>query len=1163
MSTSEKLKRPIFYGLMAFALALAISTAVVATLAKSRRQIERSNASAVAAAHAQALQKNLLQALSATHALASWVRLGNGDIAQFDALASDMLPLYPGVSALALEPGGVIRRIAPLAGNADAIGLDLLQHPDREKEAHLARDSGQLTLAGPFNLVQGGLGALGFFPVFLADAQGRQVFWGFTNVILRLPEALGSAQFGHLVKQGFDYALWRVDPATGGRQVIAQAGPDLTVPVDFKLDVPNAQWTLSIAPMAGWSHSGRRYEEFALGLLLSAVIGWLTFKALSGKEQTKNLTRDLDSRTNELAQANQQLNETLNALPDLLFEIDLHGRYLKVHTPRQQLLVAPPERLLGRTVQDVMPSDAAAVCMAALQEANGCGVSIGKQLALALPQGTRWFELSVSRKSHADGQEPTFVALSRDVTLRKLAEQKVERLTRLYAALSQCNQAIVHCRDEAELFAILCRDAVNFGGMKLAWIGKPDTAGQSVFPVAWFGDGASYLEGVGVSLDPANPASHGPVGTAMREDRPCWCQDFQSDPATAPWHERARQYGWAAVASLPLKQKGQVVGAFSVYSGVVDAFDEPVQALLMEMAMDISYALDRMADDRDRQQVQQRLLESEERYRTAFRTSPDAVNITRLSDGLYLDVNDGFTRLTGWSYDETVGQTAAQISIWRDGADRQRLVDALRQDGRCTNLVADFVKKDGGVIHGLMSAELVRLNGVDCLLSITRDVTDMRRAEAQIERLAHFDQLTGLPNRSLVREHFELMRSLAQRGSERLAMMFLDLDHFKSINDTLGHSVGDQLLIEVARRLTAALRAQDSLSRMGGDEFILLCPAVDAEGAAQVAGKIIQALAAPCLIDRLELASTVSIGIAMYPEDGQDFETLSKNADTAMYRVKQANRNNFCFFTQEMQAQSERALSLVNAMRHAIERHEFALYYQPQIALQDGRVVGAEALLRWRNAEFGALSPMEFIPIAEDSGQILEIGEWVLRTAVAQAKAWQETGLPALTVAVNLSAVQFRHPNLFDLIMQILEEAELPPQYLEIELTEATAMDNPVSAIALMNRLHERGVGMSIDDFGTGYSSLSYLKKFNVSKLKIDQSFVRDIGDDADDKAIVSAIINLASSLGMHTIAEGVETAGQLAYLRLQGCDEVQGYYFSVPLPVDQFEAYLRGQSPA
>jgi EAL domain-containing protein (putative c-di-GMP-specific phosphodiesterase class I)/DNA gyrase inhibitor GyrI len=366
------------------------------------------------------------------------------------------------------------------------------------------------------------------------------------------------------------------------------------------------------------------------------------------------------------------------------------------------------------------------------------------------------------------------------------------------------------------------------------------------------------------------------------------------------------------------------------------------------------------------------------------------------------------------------------------------------------------------------------------------------------------------------------------------------------------------LLVEIAQRLSAILRAEDTLSRMGGDEFILLLPAIDVEGAAQVAQKLIVAVGQPCQMEHLELVSTVSIGIAMYPIDGQDFETLSKNADTAMYRVKQASRNNFCFFTQEMQAHSARTLQLVNAMHHALARDEFALHYQPQVSLHDGHIVGVEALLRWQHPELGALSPAEFIPIAEDSGQILPIGEWVLRTAVTQLKRWLDSGMKPMVVTVNLSAVQFRHPNLLDMVTRILDEAALPAQYLELELTEATAMDDPVAAIALMNKLRERGIRMSIDDFGTGYSSLSYLKKFNIYKLKIDQSFVRDISNDPDDKAIVIAIINLARSLGMHTIAEGVETASQLAFLRLQGCDEVQGYYFSRPLPVDQFEAFVR-----
>jgi len=447
---------------------------------------------------------------------------------------------------------------------------------------------------------------------------------------------------------------------------------------------------------------------------------------------------------------------------------------------------------------------------------------------------------------------------------------------------------------------------------------------------------------------------------------------------------------------------------------------------------------------------------------------------------------------------------------------------------------------------------------VTSYLAIKDDITAKKQAEARIEHLAHFDQLTGLPNRTLLQDHFRFALSLAQRNQQQLAVMFLDLDHFKTINDTLGHSIGDQLLMEVGRRLKEAVREEDTVSRLGGDEFILLLPGVDANGAAKVARKLIEAVSVPYQHAVHELIATPSIGIALYPNDGEDMDTLSKHADAAMYQTKQAGRNDFRFFTPAMQLDSARHLHLATDLRHALARNELHLLYQPQIALQDGRVIGAEALLRWQHPELGLISPVEFIPIAENSGLIIPIGEWVLRTAAAQAKAWLDAGQTEFVMAVNLSAVQFRHAELLQRISAILIEAGLPARMLELELTEAVAMDDPQAAVAVMDRLHEHGIRMSIDDFGTGYSSLSYLKRFKVYKLKIDQSFVRDIGADPEDKAIVTAIINMASSLGMHTIAEGVETAEQLAFLRLHGCDEVQGYYFSKPLTAEAFGEFLR-----
>ncbi|MBI4809121.1 MAG: EAL domain-containing protein [Nitrosomonadales bacterium] len=446
------------------------------------------------------------------------------------------------------------------------------------------------------------------------------------------------------------------------------------------------------------------------------------------------------------------------------------------------------------------------------------------------------------------------------------------------------------------------------------------------------------------------------------------------------------------------------------------------------------------------------------------------------------------------------------------------------------------------------------------VIGTSQDITERKHAEARIHYLAHFDALTGLPNRTQLEERLKYAISMAKRGNENIALMFIDLDRFKDINDTLGHSVGDGLLIQMAMRLRQLLREQDVVSRFGGDEFIVMLPGTDVRGISLVVQKLLDTIAQPYKIEHYDLNLTASVGIAIYPGDGKDLESLSKNADTAMYRAKHDGRNCFRFFTTEMQERSARNLQLVNDLRHALERGQLHVVYQPQLSLEDGRIIGAEALLRWQHPELGAVTPAEFIPVAEDSGLILPIGEWVMRHAVRQAKEWMASGFEPLVMAVNLSAVQFRHANLPDMVSRILMEEDMPPEFLELELTEGVAMNDPQSAIAVMNNLHERGIRMSIDDFGTGYSSLSYLKKFKVYKLKIDQSFVRDISTDPEDRAIVNTVINIARSLGMRTIAEGVETAGQLAFLREQGCDEVQGYYYSKPLSAEQFAAFVRAR---
>jgi len=434
----------------------------------------------------------------------------------------------------------------------------------------------------------------------------------------------------------------------------------------------------------------------------------------------------------------------------------------------------------------------------------------------------------------------------------------------------------------------------------------------------------------------------------------------------------------------------------------------------------------------------------------------------------------------------------------------------------------------------------------------------VQTAKVQLEHLVQHDALTGLPNRILLQDRLGQAIELARRQGRQLAVMFMDLDQFKHINDSLGHAVGDQLLQSVAQRLVACVRHSDTISRQGGDEFVLLLPYIErAEDAALSAQKTLAALALPHRIDQHDLHIGASIGISIYPDDGQDTETLIKSADTAMYSAKENGRNNYKFFEQSMSVRAAQRQSIEADLRRALERQEFVLYYQPKINLHSGAMTGTEALIRWQHPEQGLLSSEQFVPIAEDCGLILPIGCWVLREACRQVQAWLDSGLRVVPVAVNISAVEFRHKSFLESVALILKETGLAPHYLELELTESILMHDAESSAPVLEALKAMGVRLAIDDFGTGYSSLSYLKRFPIDTLKIDQSFVRNIATDTDDATIVRTMIGMGRSLKQRVIAEGVETHEQLEFLRAQHCDEGQGFQFSHPLPAEDFALLL------
>jgi diguanylate cyclase len=439
-----------------------------------------------------------------------------------------------------------------------------------------------------------------------------------------------------------------------------------------------------------------------------------------------------------------------------------------------------------------------------------------------------------------------------------------------------------------------------------------------------------------------------------------------------------------------------------------------------------------------------------------------------------------------------------------------------------------------------------------------RMAASLKQANDELQQLALQDGLTKLPNRILLEDRIDQAIAQARRTDGECAVLFVDLDRFKTVNDSLGHFVGDELLKAVAGRLNSTIRGEDTVSRLGGDEFVILLRQIArTEDAATVAAKILEALGKPFRILEHEVYITPSVGISVYPTHGENARTLITKADAAMYNAKQTGRNNFQVFTADANAFFPERLTLENDLRHALERDEFVLHYQPKMDVKSGAVIGMEALLRWRHPQKGIVPPADFIPLAEQTGFIVPIGRWVLQEACRQNKEWQDKGMPRLRVSVNISSVQFRQQSLLDTIAQVLKTSGLAPQYLELEITESVVMQNAAEAIVMLEKLSKMGLHISIDDFGTGYSSLSYLKRFPLHTLKIDRSFIRDLSEDADDAAIVSAIIAMAHQLRLKVVAEGVETEGQLKHLRSLGGDEYQGYYRSKPLIAKDFEKFL------
>jgi len=771
------------------------------------------------------------------------------------------------------------------------------------------------------------------------------------------------------------------------------------------------------------------------------------------------------------------------------------------------------------------------------------------------PHAPRYVEVS-SKAVQIDGRW-MIIGMSRDITKRKRAELRNERLQHLYSALNHTNEAILKARTPATLYHRVCEAVVTSGRFIIASVLQPDADG-------WLQVSASagpMREGIGevhMSIREDRPEGQGISGQAWRNGQAVVSNDTMRDSRMLNWRHRLSNHNVSSAAAMPLMQQGKQIALLLFYADETHVFDEEMMHLLRRMRDNINYALDSHAIDESRRLAEQRTRESEARFRS----------LTQLSSDFYWEMDQKFRfllyqgRIIGQSNQRAVAALIGK-PLWEmqgirpDAAGWSRLQKMLDKEETFRDFEFSFTNDEGSMYHFALSGEPIfdSHGKFDGYRGLSRDITEQQRIAEHIQHMATHDSLTGLPNRIMFTQMLNQAINSARRyPTDAFAVLFIDLDRFKLINDSHGHQTGDQLLVQVARRLREPLRESDIVARLGGDEFVILLPHLNEAAAVQtVAENLLQVLERPIEVDGHECNISASMGFSIYGDDADSAEALLRHADAAMYAAKSEGRNNAQPYAEDIHRRTQERVAMERNLRRALDRGEFELHYQAKVALDTQRIIGAEALLRWHSPSLGRVAPDRFIPVAEENGLIIPIGTWVMEQACRQFMRWQHAGIKLDSIAVNLSARQLNEGNFTSHVAQIIKDTGIQPAQLELEITESTMIQNPRRTIALMKSIRALGVRLAMDDFGTGYSSLSYLKAYPLDTLKIDRSFIANVAADSKDQAICAAIITLARTMGLSVVAEGVETEAQLAFLREQGCQLAQGFLLHYPADAESF----------
>jgi diguanylate cyclase (GGDEF)-like protein/PAS domain S-box-containing protein len=1115
----KQLKRRLGLPAVAGLLAGLIGLTTSVTLAQLDNARERAGAEAEVLARLSQLQTRLATVLrttfSPTDSLVHLIAIQGGIERQlFDALAERLIRQSPSIRNIAIAPDDQVSMVSPLRGNEPTLGFRYASQPAQFATVRAARELGQPVLSGPVNLIQGGTGFIQRYPVFVASGEG-QAYWGVVSIVAHVDRVLAAG--GVTDAPDLNLAIVGRTGQDGASEAHAIFGDPNVVgrsPVQLQMDVPGGSWELRAAPKKGWpSTSVWASAYLRFGMLNSILLGGLVFLLIGHQRHlarhNRALSAEMEARRKSeasLAEEEARFQQAFEASPDPTWIIS------------EQRFVACNDaavRLLGYASREILANTHPSALSPELQpDGESSHAKAELMMKTAEERGVHRFEW-VHRK--ADGGEfPAEVTLSRmmlkgrpviycvwrDISGRKEAEAKAQESQRLLFAIVDNAPALISVFD-TEGRLLLCNrqfeKAVRHQRAEILGQQRPSFLPADVAAEHLANDRQVLRDGNVLSIEESNLEDDG-VHTYLTVKCPLYGSDEQ------------------AIA---------VVG----------------------ISTDITA----------RKKIENELLLAS----TVYDNTADGIVITE-PDGTIVSINRAFTEITGYSEHEAVGAKPSILKSERQQEDYyQRMWASLRESGVWQGEIWNR-RKNGELFPEWLTITALKdpLGEVRNYVGVFSDISAIKRSQADLERLAHFDPLTDLPNRVLFHDRLSHAFERAERYHHRVAVMLLDLDGFKTVNDSLGHPVGDRLLQLVAERLKTCVRVEDTVSRLGGDEFAIILAELDrGEDVIDVARKILLSAQKPFDIGGHSALVTTSIGIAVFPDDGQQPDVLLRNADAAMYQAKESGRNTYRYYQQEMTQAAQKRLASERALRRGIENREFEVWYQPQVCLASGQPLGAEALVRWRDPERGLISPLDFIPLAETTGLIVPLGEQVIQRVCQDAWQWLDAGLKPGRLGINVAGPQLYRSDFVGLLRRSLEQYGLPPSVLEIEVTETFMLENPAQVRQILDALQAMGVTTAIDDFGTGYSSLSYLKQLPIDTLKIDRSFVADLPDNPHDVAITRAIVAMGRSLGFNVIAEGIETPAQRDFLQSEGCAEGQGYLFAKPMPANEYATWMRTQA--